>query len=336
MFLTFEFLDSVTASTIYGSVFILGIELVGPRKRVMANTVLSIPFTVGQLILGLLAMYINNWQTLLLVIYVPALIHIFYTCLIDESVRWLLSQRRNEEALRILEKAARINKRRLPSVALEKLIEGNGNTKTTTDEKSFPLWKAMNIFKARIFICSILWFSNVLVYFGMSLNSVLLGGDKYINFILVAAIEIPGVFLPLVTMDRFGRRYSICGCLLVTGVAVMTTLFIGEDMRTLNLFLYLIGKLAITASFTILYFYTAEIFPTNVRSTLLSFCSTLGRFGSMIAPMTMYLAKYFPQAPSILFGVCALLSGVLSLLMPETKATALPDTIEEAQNFKGV
>lgn len=336
MFALFEFLDSVTASSLYGSAFILGVELVGPKKRVMANTLLGIPYIIGLLVLGVLAMYITSWKTLLLVIYIPALIHVFYTCFLDESVRWLLSQRRNEEALSTLEKAARINKRKVPSLALENLIEGNENLNITSDEKkSSPLWKTMKIFKMRILICSILWFSNVLVYFGLSLHSVLLGGDKYINFMLVAAIEIPGIFLPVVTMDRFGRRYSMCGCLLATGAAILGTLFIHENQRILHLALFLVGKLAITASFQIIYFYTAELFPTNVRNTMLSFCSMFGRFGSMIAPMTMYLSKYYPEAPTLLFCSAALLSGLLSLLMPETKATVLPNTIEEAQNFKG-
>lgn len=336
MFLAFEFLDSVTASTLYGSVFILGIELVGPRKRVIANTFLSVPYCLGQLLLGVLAMYIHNWKTLLLVIYVPALIHIFYTCLLDESVRWLLSQRRNEEAVRTLEKAAKMNGKRVSSFSLESLLKGNENKIISSEEKSYPLLKALLQFKARILICSILWFSNVLVYFGMSLNSVLLGGDKYINYILVAAIEIPGLFLPLLTMDRFGRRYSICGCLLATGVTIFSTLFTGKGLHTLNLVLFLIGKFTITASFQILYFYTTEMFPTNVRSTLLSFCSMFGRFGSMIAPMTLFLAKFFPEAPTILFSACALLSGLLSLLMPETSATVLPTTIEEARQLQRV
>uniref|UniRef100_T1H1Q3 Major facilitator superfamily (MFS) profile domain-containing protein n=1 Tax=Megaselia scalaris TaxID=36166 RepID=T1H1Q3_MEGSC len=59
-----------------------------------------------------------------------------------------------------------------------------------------------------------------------------------------------------------------------------------------------------------------------------------GRFGSMIAPMTLFLAKYFPEAPTILFGTCALVSGFLSFLMPETKKTVLPNTIEEATRLQ--
>lgn len=144
---------------------------------------------------------------------------------------------------------------------------------------------------------------------------------------------ISGFFLPVLIMDRYGRRYSLFACMLVSGITIAVTIFLDESQPILNLVLFLIGKFSITSSFQILYFYTAEIFPTNVRHTLLSFCSMFGRFGSMIAPMTPYLAKYFPAAPSILFSSCALISGILSLTIPETKETILPSTIDEADNL---
>lgn len=58
-----------------------------------------------------------------------------------------------------------------------------------------------------------------------------------------------------------------------------------------SLTLFLIGKLAITCSFQILYFFTSEIFPTNVRNSLLSLCSMIGRIGSMLAPQTPLLVS---------------------------------------------
>ena len=35
--------------------------------------------------------------------------------------------------------------------------------------------------------------------------------------------------------------------------------------------------------------------------------------------------------PNLLFGSLSLIAGLLSLLLPETKGTQLPDTIEEAE-----
>lgn len=63
------------------------------------------------------------------------------------------------------------------------------------------------------------------------------------------------------------------------------------DHEITELVLFLIGKFAITCSFQILYFFTSEIFPTNVRNSLLSFCSMVGRIGSMLAPQAPLLVR---------------------------------------------
>lgn len=53
--------------------------------------------------------------------------------------------------------------------------------------------------------------------------------------------------------------------------------------------MFMIGKFAITISFAVIYVYTAELFPTNVRHSLLGYCSMFGRVGSMLAPQTPLL-----------------------------------------------
>ncbi|KMQ89276.1 solute carrier family 22 member 21-like protein [Lasius niger] len=93
------------------------------------------------------------------------------------------------------------------------------------------------------------------------------------------------------------------------------------------------GKLCITAAFTTTYVYTAELFPTTLRNTLLGFCSMTGRIGSMLSPQTPLLAQIMPSLPFILFGSMGIIAGILSLILPETLGTKLPDTIWEAENI---
>ena len=58
-----------------------------------------------------------------------------------------------------------------------------------------------------------------------------------------------------------------------------------------RLTMFMIGKFAITISFAVIYVYTAELFPTNVRHSLLGYCSMFGRIGSMLAPQTPLLVS---------------------------------------------
>lgn len=66
---------------------------------------------------------------------------------------------------------------------------------------------------------------------------------------------------------------------IVAGLSWLTTL------------LYLAGKVAITQAFSGIYMYTSELFPTHARHSLLGFCSTVGRVGSIVAPQMPLLVR---------------------------------------------
>ncbi|KAL9908317.1 organic cation transporter protein isoform X1 [Glossina fuscipes] len=334
-FVVFEILDSIASSSIYSVCFIIGIELVGPQKRVLACCLITVFYALGEILLALFAKYYQNWRILLRILYGPTLALVAYFWILPESVRWLLSQNRDEEAKLILKQASAVNRSELPDRWLEKLVTANDQKLRNSSEKKFPIREAFDKFFWRIANCSYCWIVNVLVYYGLSLSAVLLHGNKYNNFMLIAMIEIPGFFLPLVTMDRFGRRYTLCGYMLVCGLCCLGTIFLTSDNYYIQLVLFLLGKMAITASFQVLYFFTSEIFPTTLRNSLLSFCSMMGRFGSMLAAQTPLLAKYSENAPPILFAITALTSAGLSLLLPETTNKILPNTVKEANDIGG-
>ncbi|KRT83419.1 membrane transporter, partial [Oryctes borbonicus] len=118
---------------------------------------------------------------------------------------------------------------------------------------------------------------------------------------------------------------------ILSGIACLSFIFISDDNGKLRLLLFLLGKFFATISYTVLYLYTTEMFPTNVRHSLLATCSMFGRFGSMVAPQIPLLVKVWASLPLLLFSVMACSSGLLCLLFPETNNVELPDTIEEAE-----
>jgi hypothetical protein len=67
------------------------------------------------------------------------------------------------------------------------------------------------------------------------------------------------------------------------------------DYDTAKLIVFLAGKFAITIAFTVVYVFTAELFPTELRHTMLGTCSMVGRVGSIIAPQTpLLVSNIFP------------------------------------------
>ncbi|XP_058055344.1 organic cation transporter protein-like [Anopheles bellator] len=340
MFLTFEFLDPAIGSTMYTTAFILALELVGPKKRVTGNNIISCAFSFGEALLGLLAMYIRDWRILLRALYFSGFVVAAFLCTTSESVRWLLSKNRRASALKVLQNAAHLNGKSLSPAAVESLCSTTDCETASSDaKKSKPFGQLLREafcspgLVIRVVNCSFCWLTNTMVYFGLSLNSVSLSGNKYLNFILVSLIELPGFFLMQLILDRVGRKKTLFTTMLLSGLLCIASELIPEDTTWLRLILFLLSKLTITMSFGTLYIYTVEIFPTNLRQSLLSTCSMFGRIGSMIAPQTPLLAKLWAPLPMVLFGCLGITSGVAILQFPETLNVELPDTLEDAMNM---
>uniref|UniRef100_A0A8D8BHK3 Organic cation transporter protein n=1 Tax=Culex pipiens TaxID=7175 RepID=A0A8D8BHK3_CULPI len=338
MFLVLEFLDPAIGSTMYTTAFILALELVGPRMRVSGNNIISCAFSFAEAGLGLLAMLFRNWRTLLKALYIPGLVSLPLLWMTSESVRWLISKGQREKAFSILKKAANTNKKILSPSAIERLCPSDSESKSEEleDNSFFSLLK--DAFQnpgliLRIVNCSFCWFTNVLVYYGLSLNSVTLAGDKYLNFILVSLVELPGFLIMQLILDRVGRRITLCTTMVLCGLFCFMSEFIPTGNHWLSLIMFLVSKMAITMSFGILYIYTVEIFPTNLRQSLLSVCSMFGRIGSMIAPQTPLLAKIWAPLPMVIYGTIGISSGLAILQFPETLNTQLPNTVEEAMSM---
>ena len=95
----------------------------------------------------------------------------------------------------------------------------------------------------------------------------------------------------------------------------------------------MVGKLAITTSYGIVYIYTAELFPTVIRNVGVGASSLCARIGGIICPYINLLMNYWKPLPLIIYGVLAFTGGLLALILPETLNKELPETIEDGENF---
>lgn len=103
-------------------IFISAAELVGPKYRVAVSATLSSIFALGEVILGTIAWLVQPWRYMLIALHVPGFLVILYCGVLSESVRWLLSKKKYDEARKILENVARINKTRISNKSIEALI----------------------------------------------------------------------------------------------------------------------------------------------------------------------------------------------------------------------
>ncbi|KAG6440883.1 hypothetical protein O3G_MSEX001467 [Manduca sexta] len=338
MYVVVEFLETVVGASAFPAAYILTIELLGQDKRVFTTAFLGIMLVIGGISFALLAKAFQYWRTFILVAYPPSLLFLTYIYLLPESIRWLLSKGRKEEAVEIIMKAANLNKVTLSDETMKQLTEEK--VKPVEEKKGSPetqgIWMQVMkspIIMTRLAICSWWWITCTFVFYGLAINSVSLAGDKYTNYMLVVGVEVISVVTNALVLDRIGRKRTLLVAYMVCGVACVAIPFVPKTLPWLATLLYLVGKIAITQAFSGIYMYTSELFPTHARHTLLGFCSMVGRIGSIVAPQMPLLAIYVDWLPSVLFGSTALVAGGLMLTTPETLNTRLPDTILEAEQL---
>lgn len=347
-FLFFEFLVNAVGSGAYSASFVLGIEIMVPEKRVYASTIMNLVCGVATISLGIAAWLVPNWRQLLRVTYLPSVIMVLSLFAFPESIRWLLVKGRRREAGNVIKKAAKMNKitlsekvsKYLEHITAENVLPDDrlNSHDATKVSKKLPLKSVLRsrALLIRLGICACCWMTNAFVYYGLSLNAVsIMGNDNnpYLNFILVSLVELPAQGIVVFMLDTVGRRLCLCSSLIGSALSCFAFILIPSDQNKFSLVAYLFGKLFITVSFNVVYIYTAELFPTSLRHSILACCSMLGRFGSMLAPQTPLLEIYYRELPMILFGTTAIFSGLSILTFPETLNIKLPDTIEEAENI---
>ncbi|XP_049703483.2 organic cation transporter protein [Helicoverpa armigera] len=342
MYLCFEFLDSFVGAGVYSTAFILALEMVGPDKRVLGGNLISSTFAMGQVVTALVAWVVPYWRTYTLVIYAPSVLFIIYYWLVEESVRWLISKGNNKEAARIIFKAAKMNRKKLSPETMRTLTDQPEEKKPVQNESETAEVDSRSILvqvikskriMCRLLVCSFWWITLTFVYYGLSINSVSLAGNSYVNFILTSLVEIPGYCLSVLTLDRFGRKSSTMTAFIVCGLSLVAMPFVPESIPWLATTLNLLGKLCISMAFSSVYIYTGELFPTQARHSLLGACSMAGRIGALVAPQTPLLMAYMEALPYLIFGVMATSAGLLMLLTPETLKAHLPDTIAQAEDM---
>ncbi|XP_023594774.1 solute carrier family 22 member 4 [Trichechus manatus latirostris] len=319
----------------YVVAFILGTEILGKSVRIIFSALgVCTFFAIGYMLLPLFAYFIRDWRMLLLALTVPGVLCVPLWWFIPESPRWLISQGRFKEAEDIIKKAAKMNSITTPEVIFDSME--SQELKPLKQQKVFilDLFRTWNI--AIITIMSLLlWMLTSVGYFALSLNTPNLHGDAYLNCFLSALIEIPAYITAWLLLRSLPRRYIIAGVLFMGGGVLLLIQVVPEDYYILSIGLVMLGKFGITSAFSMLYVFTAELYPTLVRNMAVGITSMASRVGSIIAPYFVYLGAYNRVLPYIVMGSLTILIGIVTLFFPESFGTTLPETFEQMQKVKG-
>ncbi|XP_022114524.2 solute carrier family 22 member 6-B [Pieris rapae] len=332
MYLVTQFAHTAFGGGIFSAAYILAAEIVGPKYRVAAGCMMSSVFTLGLGLVGAIASLVENWRHLTLTYFVPVSIVFSYYWIVCESHRWLLSKHKTEEAQVALDRAARFNGRKINDQSMKFLLTAipRNNNNAVNENLVLRVIKSPVMLK-RCCTTPIYWIATTFIYYGMTINSVSLSGNIYLNYVLVALVEIPGFWTAYLVLDKFGRKVTLVIGYVICAVCCFAFAFTPQSFYVLSLILYLLGKYCTGLVMTSLYLFTSELYPTRHRHSFLGFSSMLGRIGTVIASFTPPLMDYWSGIPSVMFGVMSTLAGLLVLTQPETFGKRVPDTFEDAE-----
>ncbi|XP_071104364.1 solute carrier family 22 member 6-B-like [Haliotis cracherodii] len=328
------------------------LELFPRRRRMDIVFIQSISWCACLLMLTLIAYILryNTWRTLQLVLSSASIVVVLQIIFQDESLRWLIANKKDDKAIQILYKASRFNcvdvSNVIPQVTA--FTESTGDApKPDTNKIPTVLHvsrytvldavKSMFMLKISIIVW-LSWLVDSLTYFSLYLTSSSLADDFHLNFLLNSLAEVPTAPLYWLISKRLGRRKFFMIFHIVSGVCLLLAtalklLAVGVAASSGATALAFVGKIGNAACFASMFTYVPELYPTNIRTVGLGGGSTAARIGAAISPFTSMLASAISWLPGTIFGVGCLIIAGLVMMLPESQGRELPETVEDIQSW---
>lgn len=300
-------------------------EYAPARIRGRVVVILEAFWAVGWLSAALIGYFIvpgeNGWRWALAIGAVPAIYALVVRYGLPESVRFLESRGRTEEAeaaVRHFEEAAGIDA--VPSPPLPTAPKPRWGVLWTPKFRRISIalaltWIGVNFSYYGAFI----WLPSLLVEQGHDLVR------SFSYTLIITLAQLPGYALAAVLIETWGRRPTLATFLagsaasaVFLGLAPSTTLIIvaGCLLSFFNL-----------GAWGALYAITPEVFPTWLRTTGAGAATAFGRIAAMLAPLSVPFLNRAGGWPLIfgVIGVSFLLAMVSTLFLPEKTGEVLEE-----------
>lgn len=150
---------------------------------------------------------------------------------------------------------------------------------------------------------------------------------SYKDVFITSFAEFPGLIISAFTIDKLGRKRSMSTMFFLCCIFLLPLTF--QQPQALTTFLLFMARICITTTFTVVYIFAPEIYPTSVRTTGVGVGSSVGRIGGMICPLVAVglIHGCHQTAAILLFEFVIFSSGVCVMLFPfETSGRELTDS----------
>ncbi len=299
-------------------------EFLPPQKRGRWLVMLEGAWAPGTVLVALAALAVQSsgaaepWRVLFFITGAPAIIGLFIRFWVPESPMYLLRQGREAEARTILDSVASANGTTLPAGTLTLPTPSQGGSIFSAALRGVTL-PVLTV-----------WFLVSMSYYGVFVwLPVQLAGQGfgfvrgYWFLVLVALAQIPGYALAAYGVERWGRKPTLIGFLLLSAL--------GCGLYGLGLSDALVASATLIMSFALLgtwgalYVITPELYPTELRATGMGSAGAMARLGGLVAPSLLapIMAASFAGALGLYAALLVLAAVAVTQIRVETRNRAL-------------
>lgn len=346
LFVILRFIHGLLLQGLQCTTICLVMELLPMRYRTAAGMGCSIVWALGMITLSLVSYSVQHWRYIQLAISLPCIVTFVYIWLIPESVRWLVTVMKTENALIAARKFEHFNKRPLGEefskdveLATKQITSSVGHVESYGMRELLLQGSKLRISSLVLCFC---WLATSSLYHGLSILLIEIGSSRYTSTLILGTVDLVAFVVMYFLLVRFGRKRPLCALLVVCGAVCISTVIAenlekgdGLEAYVVSRVMALVERSCIAACISGLGICAAELFPTVVRTFGIGVCLFCGQIGWIMAPQILKLGQFsLKSLPWIVFGILNLLAGLLILLLPETLAKPLPDTLEDMESFE--
>ncbi|MDO0825881.1 MFS transporter [Desulfosporosinus nitroreducens] len=316
-------------------------ECVPTSRRAVFITFGMAWMIVGWMLAGVVATFLVpslGWRFCYLLGGIPLLYSIYLYFKMPESIHWLTSKGRNQEAVKALQNVEKI--------ATGKCSERDPKALVVPPPPKVIGPKALFSKEYRSITAGIwiMYFCGCFIVYGINawLPSLMLEKGLKLSsaYGLVIAQNAAAVIANCSTgfvSELVGRKKNLIISFTVAGIAVAIMAFIGSSFGAILVAVLFLG-FAVNYAITAIQPLMAEAYRTEFRNTGIAWCHAFGRLGGASAPIVagIIIQMNLGYSMSFLFYIIPALCGILAAIVfvkNETRGKSLDQLAEEQMNL---
>lgn len=330
-----RFLAGFFLAGVHGIAYIIPTEITAKKHMSVVTIIVMNCFILGALIGSSVAYAVKYWRMAQIALTIPGFVCFILAYIwLPELPRWCLTHNKYEKYQLFFMKAVKFNRvngkdcEDLKSCLMQNQVFMEENKKNVQGYTTADVFRTPRIRK-RTLLCMFIWFTSGISYYALILNMRNISDNPFLATLISATTDVPSFLLGFIYIPRLGKRWSIVMVMSIGGLFCL----IYPICR--YLVVLLIGKSCVAVSLGLVFIYLPDIYPTVIRNIGVGIVGLFLRLGGILAPILVWIgSNTSTDAPTIVVGCLALISGILAVFCPEVKGMKLPDTIEEVEGDK--